>query len=60
MRSIEAELISTPTSVLRMREANDLQRNLFRVIRNPHGYLWSFMYRQPEVLAKLGELRAFH
>lgn len=59
MRMVEGELISIPESALRTQRLFDLHRSLLRVVRNPHGYLWSFMYPPAQLDQKLNELRAF-
>jgi hypothetical protein len=58
MRSLEAELISLPSALLRDPKVRRLQRVLMRYLSDPHAYLWSFMNSSECVAAPLAELRS--
>jgi hypothetical protein len=60
MRSMEAELISAPQSVLSNPEAAQLRSDLLRNTRDPHTYLWTFLYNAEVMEDNLARFRSFY
>lgn len=60
MRSMEAELISAPLSALSNPEAAQIRSDLLRATRDPHTYLWTFLYKAEAMEHNLTRFRAFY